>query len=173
MATYSFLDVVATLVGPGGAVTLGSDAGVAEEGLTSEMSEDKNTMTIGADGTPMHSLHAGQGGLITVRLLKTSPINAMLQMMYDVQTAQSVLHGQNHITITDIMRGDVVSGSQCAFKKFTGLTYAKDAGMNEWAFDVGILKPVLGSGIFNAGLSINLNFGLNIGGLGLGVDLNL
>jgi hypothetical protein len=36
------------------------------------MTEAKNTMTVGADGEVMHSLHAGKSGTITVTLLKTS-----------------------------------------------------------------------------------------------------
>ena len=50
MSTYSFQDVVATLVGPTGTVNLGYGAAVAEEGITVEMAGDKNTMMIGSDG---------------------------------------------------------------------------------------------------------------------------
>ncbi len=35
----------------------------------------QNTMTIGADGEVMHSLHADKSGTVTVNLLKTSPTN--------------------------------------------------------------------------------------------------
>ena len=70
MSTYSFLDFSASIVGPGGAFDLGYGSGNAEEGVTVAMLEAKNTMTIGADGTPMHSLHAGKSGTITVTLLK-------------------------------------------------------------------------------------------------------
>jgi hypothetical protein len=59
MGVYSFLDVSATISGPGGTFSIGSDAGVAEEGITTAYTGEKNTMTIGADGAGMHSLHAG------------------------------------------------------------------------------------------------------------------
>ncbi len=39
------------------------------------MGGPKNTMTIGADGEVMHSLHADKSGTVTVNLLKTSPTN--------------------------------------------------------------------------------------------------
>ena len=50
MATYSFQDVAAAIVGVGGSINLASGAAVAEEGITIEAVEDKNIMTIGADG---------------------------------------------------------------------------------------------------------------------------
>ena len=58
MATYSFLDVTAAIQGPGGSINLAAGAGSAEEGITIEAMEDKNIMTIGADGAGMHSLVA-------------------------------------------------------------------------------------------------------------------
>lgn len=145
-ATYSFLDVQATIVGIGGPISLGNGAGAAEEGITIAYAEDKNTMVIGADGDVMHSLHAGKSGTATVRLLKTSPTNAKLAAMYAVQTISSAAHGQNVLSVTDTARGDAMVCRHVAFKKFTGLTYAKDAGMNEWAFDVGKIDGLLGTG---------------------------
>ena len=145
--TYSFLDTQCAITGPGGSFNLsGSGAANAEEGVTVEMQEDKNTMTIGADGTPMHSLHASQGGRITVRLLKTSPVNAQLSSLYATQTISSALHGQNTITIKNAPLGDAITGTFCAFKKFATQTYAKEGGHNEWEFDVGTLVMSLGGG---------------------------
>ena len=64
--TYSFLDTQASIQGPGGAFSIGAGAGIAEEGITVEPNVDQDTMTIGADGTGMHSLIADQSGKITV-----------------------------------------------------------------------------------------------------------
>jgi hypothetical protein len=61
------------------------------------MTEAKNTMTIGADGEVMHSLHAGKSGTITVTLLKTSPVNKKLSLMYNAQSQSSALWGNNVI----------------------------------------------------------------------------
>ena len=49
MATYSFLNVAASITGPGGSFQMGSGAGSAEEGIEITHS-DKNVQTIGADG---------------------------------------------------------------------------------------------------------------------------
>lgn len=146
MSTYSFLDVNAAISGPGGSFSIGSNSGAAEEGIDVEPSEDKNTMVIGADGSPMHSLHAGKPGKITIRLLKTSPFNRMLDQMYNFQAQSSANWGQNTLTIRDKARGDLVNGQQVAFKKRAALKFAKDANTNEWEFDVGVLNETLGSG---------------------------
>lgn len=142
---YSFLNTQCTIVGPGGSFSLGYGAGVAEEGITIEMAGDKNTMTVGADGTPMHSLHADKSGTATVRLLKTSPVNQQLMQMYDLQTTDASLHGQNLIRLSNTAAGDVTSCRAVAFKKKPSNVYAKDGGMNEWIFDCGAVDTLLGN----------------------------
>ena len=145
MAAYSFLNVNAAIVGPGGALNVGAGASVPEEGITIEGAEDKNIMTIGADGKGQHSLIASDAATITLRLLKTSPLNAGLMIMYDLQTVSSVLHGINVITVSDPVRGDITVARGCAFKKRPTLTYAKEGGMMEWTFDAISVNTVLGA----------------------------
>lgn len=144
MATYSFLDVTATLVGASGFVDLGNGAATAEEGITIEMAGDKNTMMIGADGEGMHSLHADKSGQVTIRLLKTSPQNAKLMALYVAQTAASNLHGQNVITIVNTKSGDTTVCREAAFKKKPTITYGKDGNIQEWVFDCIKIDTVLG-----------------------------
>jgi len=145
MATYSFQDVVATLVGPTGFIDLGFGSGAAEEGITVDMAGDKNTMMIGADGEGMHSLHADKSGTITVRLLKTSPTNAKLMAMYDAQTLDSALHGQNVITIRNSKSGDITTARSCAFKRKPTLNYRKDGDSVEWVWDAIKIDSLLGT----------------------------
>ncbi len=144
---YSFLNVNAAIAGPGGAANLASGAAVAEEGITIEAAEDKNVMTIGADGSGQHSLVASDARTVTIRLLKTSPINAILQAMYNIQSSSSSLWGRNVITIGDTGAGDAIALQGCAFKKQVALTYAKEGGMNEWVFDVIKGDAILGAGL--------------------------
>lgn len=143
--TYSFLDVRASIVGPGGAFSLGSGSGAAEEGITIEYADDVNSMQIGADGLGQHSLSANRSGVITVRLLKTSPVNKQLSLMANLQRASADAHGQNTIVIAD-NRGDVVTAQQCAFKRIPTLNYQKMAGINEWTFDAIRVDQSLGDG---------------------------
>lgn len=146
MATYSFLSVQATISGPGGNLQIGNGAAAAEEGITFAYADDKNSLTIGAGGEAMHSLHAGKSGTGTIRLLKTAPVNAALMQMYNLQTASPALHGLNTLTVRDTARGDVAVGRQAAFKKAPDLTWAKDGNVVEWVFDIGFLDELLGTG---------------------------
>lgn len=146
MPTYSFLDVTASITGPNGTVTLGTGSGSSEGGISITMVEDKSTMTIGADGQVMHSLHAGKGANITIRLLKTSPTNQILSQMYSRDTSASSLYGFNTISIRDQQLNDVVQCQQCAFAKFADVTYAKEGGEMVWTFHSGITDFILGAG---------------------------
>jgi hypothetical protein len=145
MDTYSFLDVVATLVGPGGFVSLGSGAGASEEGISIDPTTEIDSMQIGADGQGMHSLHADKSGKVVVRLLKTSPTNAVLASMYAFQTASGATHGQNTITVVDSSRQDVITCRQVAFAKAPPLAYGKEAGLIEWEFNAVAIDRALGS----------------------------
>jgi hypothetical protein len=142
---YSFLNVVATFAGPTGIVNMAAGAAVAEEGITIEPSVDKNVMTIGADGKGQHSLVADDSATVTVRLLKTSPINAALMLIYDAQSVSSAIWGQNVITVVDTARLDTTVIQAVAFKKKPTLTYAKEAGMMEWTFEGISANSVLGA----------------------------
>ena len=145
MATYSFLDVSATISGPGGiGINLAAGAAAAEEGITIEPSEDKNVMTIGADGRGQHSLIASDGCKVTVRLLKTSPVNSQLQLMYDLQSSSSTLWGTNVITVANSASKDLSVVQAAAFQKKSTLTYAKEGGMMEWNFDGISVQSILG-----------------------------
>lgn len=144
--TYSFLDVQASIVGPGGSLNIGSGAGVTDEGVSVAYREDKNIQTTGADGALMNSLSASKAGTVTVRLLKTSPVNAQLSLLYNVQSQSSAAWGLNTISIKNPTSGDSITATYCAFRKHPDLTYDKDGRFNEWTFD-GLLDVSLGGGL--------------------------
>lgn len=143
--SYSFKEVVAALVGPGGAASLGDGSGASDEGITVTPVGDRNTMTVGADGFGMHSLLADRSATVTVSLLKNSPMNALLQGMLNFQTGSAANHGQNTLVITHIVSGDVLTCEQTAFKKQPAVGYGKEAGMMVWEFDVVRLSVALGA----------------------------
>jgi hypothetical protein len=146
-SAYSFLDVLASLAGPGGNLSLGQNgAGVAEEGITVSFDEDRSTMTKGADGTVMHSLHASSAGMVTIRVLKTAPLNALLSNMFDFQAQSGANWGQNVLSVTNLKRGDEVTAQNCAFKKKPDFQNAKEGGIVEWVFDAGQIHMKLGDG---------------------------
>lgn len=146
MATYSFQNINGSIAGPGGFANVASGSAAAEEGITIEMVEDKNTMTIGADGSGQHSLIASNACHVTVRLLKTSPINAVLELMYNIQAASAALWGINVMTFVDTARGDLILIQDAAFKKQPNVVYAKEGGLMEWSFDAISNVTVLGKG---------------------------
>lgn len=144
MSAYSFLNIVAAIAGPGAAFNLGVGAAVAEEGITIAPTEDKNSMIIGADGKGQHTLIASNGGVITLRYLKTSPVNGLLQLAYDLQSASSALWGQNLITVADPARLELTTCQSCAFKKKPEIVYDKSGPMLEWTFDSIAINSILG-----------------------------
>ena len=144
MSTSSFLDVSASLAGPTGLVELGYGSANAEEGITVTMAEAKNTMTVGADGEVMHSLHAGKSGTITVTLLKTSPVNKKLSLMYNAQSLSSATWGNNVIVIRNKVSGDTATARSCAFQKQPDWNNPKVAGTVAWVFDCGKIDQLLG-----------------------------
>ena len=144
MPTYSFMDVTATLTGPTGSVELGYGSANSEEGIVGAMGGPKNTMTIGADGEVMHSLHADKSGTITVNLLKTSPTNKKLSLMYNAQSQSSATWGNNVILIRNKVSGDVVTARSVAFQKQPDFANAKDGSTVPWVFDGGKIDELLG-----------------------------
>lgn len=135
MSTYSFLDVACTLACADATIDLGYGAGVAEEGITFSMGGDKNTMVIGSDGEGMHNLHCDNSGQVTIRLLNTSPANAKLSNLYNLQKSSTKKWGKNTITMNHAGSSDNATAFTCAFKKCPDLANAKTAGIVEWVFD--------------------------------------
>lgn len=144
--TYSFLNTRAALTGPGGSISLGASAGIAEEGITVAPEGEIDAMTIGADGTGMHSLIANKSGKVTVRLLKTSPTNALLSAMVAFQRTNATSHGQNTLSIVNDAVGDVITCQQVAFSKIPEVGYAKEGGIVEWEFNAVDIDVALGAG---------------------------
>lgn len=145
MTAYSFKDVYCAITGPGGSFSL-SEGGVAEEGITVAMGDDKNTMTTGADGQVMHSLHQGKSGTVTIRLLKTSPLNHLLNAMYNFQSTSAAYWGSNVISVRNPVRGDDAAARNCAFKRHPDFQNGKQGGTVDWVFDAGQIDPILGDG---------------------------
>ena len=144
MSTYSFIDVSASLTGPTGSIDLGYGSANSEEGITVVMAEAKNTMTVGADGEVMHSLHAGKSGTISVTLLKTSPVHKKLSLMYNAQSQSSATWGNNVIVVRNKVSGDISTARSCAFQKQPDHANAKVGNTVSWVFDCGKIDQLLG-----------------------------
>lgn len=146
MSVYSFGDVSATLNGPTGSFQLGMGAGAATEGITIEMMTDGNTLMVGAGGEGMHSQNLDTSSTVTVRLLKTSPVNGLLMAAYNAQRVNSALYGKNAIVVRSVYQGDLVVCREVAFARVPTLNYGTEGGTNEWIFHATNTITVLGGG---------------------------
>jgi len=63
--------------------------------------------------------------------------------MLSFQRTSSANWGQNVVAASDIVRGDQYSCQQVAFSKVPSNTYAAEAGMIEWNFDIGVMDQAL------------------------------
>lgn len=146
LPTYSFLDVYGTIVGPGLSASFGNAIGQADEGITFEPLEDKNRMTPGASGEVMHTLVGVDAANCAIHVLKTAPLNAMLNAAYNYQKQSSLYWGQNTITVTNPVSGDHFTCAQVAFTHRPPNSYSKETVPVVWEFMVGHLYVVLGGG---------------------------
>ena len=144
MATYSFMNITATLAGVTGVIDLGYGAAVTKEGITVTMAQERDAMTVGADGEVMHSLRMDKSGTIVVRLLYTSPQNAKLQAMFDLQTLTSTGWGMNVITIRNKDNDEVIVARDVAFARSPDRNYAEDGQFLEWSFNCGKIDAIIG-----------------------------
>ena len=142
--TYSFQDVTATIIGPGLSAQLADEAGAAEEGISIEPEGQKDTLTVGADGSWMHSLRAANPGTVTIRLLKTSNVNNTLSVAYNAQRVSSIGWGKNTIMIKQHASGDVITCMGAAFENPPQIEYATVGNIMVWKFLVGRIIPILG-----------------------------
>ena len=142
--TFSFLDVQASLNGPGGQFLL-SEGGVANEGISITTNERVTTI-YGADGEFMHSLHAAKGGKVTVRCLRTGKINSDLSRIYAYNSQSSSNTGHDIISIRDIARGDSWVCAGCAIVKIPDNSYSTEGSVVEWVFNAGTIVGVFGTG---------------------------
>lgn len=145
MATYSFQDVSATIAGVGGVVDFGFNNAVASDGITIQLNGDRDVLTTGADGAYMHSLRCERSGVVTVRLMNTSPQNAALQAMFDAQSQNPTAWGTNLITIRNKGNDETTVCSGCAFKKQPDRAYAEAGADVEWVFNCGRIATVTGT----------------------------
>jgi hypothetical protein len=144
MASYSLNKVAASITGPGGSFQLGSGSALGDEGIEFE-TQERSVKQVGADGVGQYSFIADKSGTVTVTLLKTSPVNAMLMNMFNAQTLDSSLWGQNVIVLVDTASGTTVTARACAFNKVPPQKFGKEAGTNQWVFDSLYIDTVIGA----------------------------
>lgn len=144
LPTYSFADVHASLVGPSLAAILADGSGSAEEGINWEPLSERDIMTIGAGGDGMHTLNPSRAGRIMIRLLKTSPTNAILQQAFNYQSSSSLFWGKNLFHLTNPITGDSLSASGAAFDRQPPNSWGLNAAGLEWTLNAIYVSQTLG-----------------------------
>lgn len=145
MATYGFSNITASFSGATGAIDLGYGASIAKEGISIALAGDRDVMTVGADGSVMHSLKEDKSGTVTVRLMETSPANAKLFAMYAAQSLSSSSWGANVITVVNKANNETTVCRDVAFLKQPDITYTEEGQMREWVFNAGKIDTVSGT----------------------------
>lgn len=146
MPSFSFLDVMLSISGPGGSFSI--KEGSAPEGVSYAPDNNMTETVTGADGMIMHSLvEAGKTVTVTINLLKTSPVNAQLSELIASQSQGSATWGQNTISIVDKARGDDITIAEAAFVTIPVNGWAAIAGTIPWSFRGRVTSNKLGAGV--------------------------
>lgn len=149
--TYSFLDVLASMSGPGGSFDI-KGMGIAAEGIRFSYTTDKDIMTVGAGGAGMHSLRAGNEGTVTISLLKIAPGNALLNQLYNYQKQSSAYWGQLQLSAANPVSGDSITCLNGGFRKAPDVVYDVAGPVMVWEFHFVQIEEILGNGFQNTGL---------------------
>jgi Protein of unknown function (DUF3277) len=144
--TYSFLDVQATLVSPSVSFDIGS-AGVADDAIRVAMIGEKTTLTIGADGDGQHNLIASNASRCEITFLKDGPGNALMNALYNFQSASSANVGNIQITIQNNIMGDSINLTGGAIAKQADIAYTREGPANVWSFNFVTRTDILGNGL--------------------------
>lgn len=147
MKTYSMIALNATLSAPTGQqVNLGFGAGIEAEGVTIRQRLDRQgTVRQGGDGKPMPILKATKWGGFDVKLLKASAQNAILQQLFNEQSANPAIWSQNTFRANDTILGDIITADTVGFTTPPTVTYSEAGEMNTWEFE-GRVFVILGAG---------------------------
>lgn len=138
MVTWSLMNVLASISGPGYTVDLMGC--VTTDGIQITPNDERNLMTPGGNGCVMHTLRLNKSGRILVNLLTTSATNAELYEMMNYQMSDPTLHGQNVISIKHGTLGDDITAKFVAFVGPPEVTWTADGSARQWAFDAGEIQ---------------------------------
>lgn len=150
--------MVCTVHGPGGALNLGrphayslvgGHKGVADEGISFERVDDRNTQLRGCTGETLNLRHAGLQGVVKIRLLKTSDVNGLMMQMFKAQFLNNMDWSRNIISLEDRVRGDKMVATECAFAGEAAQAWGKVGAMNEWTFHAGSIDGTNFMGQYN------------------------
>jgi len=139
MKRYSFQDTVMVINGV--EITGWADG---DDVIDIERRSDSVTDKMGADGQMMISVGTDKSGTVKVKLMQTSPSNAMLTNIMSLQEASGSLFVPVVVKFQDTYRQDLAIGTQGYLKKPSKLTRGAGGNTQEWEIVVERLDLAFG-----------------------------
>jgi hypothetical protein len=110
-----------------------------------EREEDAVHTEVGADGKMVVSLNTNKSGTITVKCSQTSPNNAKLLAIADLQAGGPATFVPCSVGFQDPNRQDVAGGMAGVIVKLPKMVRGVNASQNDWKIKVEDLSMILGN----------------------------
>jgi hypothetical protein len=132
-STYSFESVMAALNFAGIIPISLSGKGIGS--IDVEMSGEKTTHDVAADGAVMISKIPGNNGTISISIQQSSPVHKLLLLWYNyLLTAPASVWAENTITIRDSLNNTTITAIGVSPQKKPGKPYKAQGQQVSWVF---------------------------------------
>jgi len=114
-------------------------SGFADGDMVSvEFNEDAWTFHRGTDGDTSRIYMAQEGGMVTIRLASTSPMNAVLNGFAKLDKFTKMLPVS--IMVIDTLGGTKILAMQAWLRKDPGVSFGREVQEKEWVYDTDLLE---------------------------------
>ena len=117
--------------------------GFAEDFIEAERHEDAFMLQVGADGEPARSRNRNRSGTVKLKLQQASVSNDALSGLAALDEAGGA--GTGPLLIKDLNGSTLLNAPVAWIKKIAPVTYGKEHGSREWAFETGEFIMFVGS----------------------------
>ena len=129
--------------------------------INAEYNEDLYALKVGADGEATRSRNNNNSGRVTLTLLATSPSNAALSSLFNLDLFTPGAVGTGPLLIKDRSGSTIVSAETAWIVKPPAMEFAREASEREWILETDNLLFFAGSnstigGIRDAQEALNL-----------------
>ena len=101
--------------------------------ITAEKNNEAFALNIGSTGAGARAQTSDESGRVTVRLQQTSPVNAALSALHELDKASG--DGIGPLAIKDLSGADVVAAASAWIVTTTTLEYSNEITVREWIFE--------------------------------------
>jgi hypothetical protein len=133
-----------TATSPGAPAHRVSGWGEGEDVFMGERLEDAISHKMGADGKMSPNINANRAGKITIKLMETSPSNAVLRYINALQEGGSQSFAPINVLFQGITTGDSVGGVSGYIQKVADIKRGNGVNEQEWVIVVEEYDVLLG-----------------------------